>query len=173
MLQRCSSLLSMGGRERGIRMTNRDRYRDHVDPEYRRWRRKYRRFPGVAECVRLIRDRKATRAWADIVAFELADNAIDHLNELIRAFRDHESDEVGLFVLMALEMAALPASVEFLSSVLRDGNVRFVPQARRALQAIDTRESRVALLNASEAVEECRRFRSVTEAGSDDHRLRP
>jgi hypothetical protein len=145
-----------------IRMTNRDRYRDHVDPEYRRWGRTYRTFPGVEECARLIRDRKATGAWADIVAFELAYNASDHLNELISAFRDHESDDVALYVLMALELAALPASVEFLSSVLRNGNVKFMPYAQRALRAIDTKEARTALFNAMGAEQSGEREPPIT-----------
>ncbi len=132
-------------------MGKRDRYRDHVDPEYRRWGRTYRSFPGIDECARLILDRKATGAWADIVAFELADNARDHLDELINAFRVHESDDFALYVLMALEMAALPASVDFLSSVIGDGNIRFTPYARRALEAIDTKESRAALFNTKDA----------------------
>lgn len=134
-----------------MRMGKRDRYRDHVDPEYRRWGRTYRSFPGVDECARLILDRKATGAWGDIVAYELAENAHDHLNALIKAFHDLESDDVAIYVLMALEMAALPASVEFLSGVLRDGNVTFMPYAERALKAIDTKESRTALFNAMNA----------------------
>ena len=32
-------------------MGKRSRYRDHVDPEYQRWGRRYARFPGVAECA--------------------------------------------------------------------------------------------------------------------------
>jgi hypothetical protein len=132
-------------------MGKRDPYRDHVDPEYRRWGRTYRSFPGVDECARLVRERKATGAWADIVAFELAENASDCLDELIDAFRVHESDDFALYVLMALEMAALPSSVDFLSAVLRDGNVTYMPYAERALNAIDTKESRTALFNAINA----------------------
>ena len=135
-------------------MGRRNRYRDHVDPEYRRWGRTYRSFPGVEECSRLILDRKATGAWADIVAFELAENASEHLNKLIDSFRAHESDAVAVHVLMALEMAALPASVDFLSCVIRDGNPKFVPYAQRALRAIDTKESRSVLFNAMD-VELC------------------
>jgi len=132
-------------------MGKRDRYRDHIDPEYRRWGRTYRSFPGVNECARLVLDRKATGAWADIVAFELAENARDHLNELIDAFRAHESDDFALYVLIALEMSALPGSVKFLSSVLRDGNVGFLPYARRALEAIDTKEACFALFTQTNA----------------------
>lgn len=132
-------------------MGKRDRYRDHVDPEYRRWGHKYRAFPGIEECARLVLERKATGAWADIVACELAENADLHLTELITAFRAHESDAFALYVLMALELAALPASVEFFSELLRDGDPLYIPYAMRALQAIDTKESRRALFEATNA----------------------
>ncbi|MCP4784401.1 MAG: hypothetical protein GY878_12695 [Fuerstiella sp.] len=132
-------------------MGKRDRYRDHVDPEYQRWGRTYRTFPGVDECARLILDRKATGAWADIVHFELAENASDHLADMIDAFRNHTSDDVAVYILMALETAALPESVEFLSDVLCSGDARFTSYAKRALTAIDTRESRRALFNATDA----------------------
>ena len=132
-------------------MGKRDRYRDHVDPEYQRWGRTYRTFPGVDECARLILDRKATGAWADIVHFELAENASDHLADMIDAFRNHTSDGVAVYILMALETAALPESVEFLSDVLCSGDARFTSYAKRALTAIDTRESRRALFNATDA----------------------
>ncbi len=132
-------------------MRTRDRYRDHLDPEYRRWGRTYRSFPGVDECARLILDRKATGVWADIVTFELAENASECLSEIIDTFRAHESDDVAIYILMALEMSALPASVDFLSGVLRDGNARFMPYAQRSLKAIDTKESRTALFSAMDA----------------------
>lgn len=137
-------------------MGKRNRYRDHCDPEVQRWGRTYPRFPGVAECARLIRARKATGTWAYIVAEELAENASDCLEELIDTFRedmteDHNSDDVAMYVMMALDIAKLPASVEFLSEVLQEGDPRFTPYARSALEAIDTRESRTALFHATHA----------------------
>ena len=56
-------------------MGRRRRALESSSPEYRRWRRKYPRYPGVAECARLIRARKAKGEWADIIASELAENA--------------------------------------------------------------------------------------------------
>ncbi len=132
-------------------MGKRIRYHDHVDPEYQRWGRTYRTFPGVDECARLVLDRKATGAWADIVHFELAENADDHIDEIVNAFHNHTSDDVALYMLMALETAALPESVGFLSDILRDGDARFTLYAKRALTAIDTKESRTALFNATNA----------------------
>ena len=115
------------------------------DPEVQRWQRKYPRFPGVAECVRLITARKAKGAWADIIAEELAKNAADCLPELITVYRESSSEEVRLYVLMALEVARLPESVPLLAEVLNAGDLRFVPYAERTLQRIDTREARAAL----------------------------
>ncbi len=131
-------------------MGKRNRYRDHVDPEYKRWGRRYARFPGVAECVRLIRAGKARGAWADIIASELAEHAATHLAELIETFRIEPRGDVRLYVLMALDSARLPASVPFLAEVMREADPRFVPFAERALRGIDTAEARKALWNAAQ-----------------------
>lgn len=132
-------------------MGRHNRYRDHVDPEYRRWGRTYPAFPGVEECARLVLDRKVTGAWADIVVYELAENADSHLAEMTEAFRAHKSDAFALCILMALELAALPASVEILAAILKDGNSFYVPYAKRALHAVGTRESRRVLFDATHA----------------------
>jgi hypothetical protein len=131
----------------------RDRYRDHVDPEHQRWGRTYRSFPGVDECVRLILAGKARGAWADIIAAELAEHASEHLDEMIDAFRAHVSDMVALYMLMALEIAALPTSVEFLAEVLKSDDPQFVPYATRALLAIDSPASRAVLYQATRGKE--------------------
>ncbi len=131
-------------------MGKRKRYLDHVDPEYRRWGRTYQAFPGVDECARLIVDGKATGAWADIVHDELADNAEEHLDEMIDAFQEHQADDVAIRILAALETAAVPGSVAFWSGILHRGDPRFTSYAKQALAAIDTKESRSALFHAPE-----------------------
>ena len=130
-------------------MGKRNRYRDHTDPEYQRWGRTYSRFPGVAECARLIREGKARGAWADIIASELAENASECLAELVETFRADPSESVRLYVMMALDMARLPESIPFLAEVLQQGNPLFTPYAVRALEGINTRESRTAIWNAT------------------------
>jgi hypothetical protein len=130
-------------------MGKRNRYRDHVDPEYRRWGRRYPRFPGVAECASLIRAGKARGAWADIIAFELAENAEACLVELIETFRSDPGNDVGLYIMMALDIARVPASVPFLVEVLREANPGYVPYAERALQGINASEARTAHWNAA------------------------
>jgi hypothetical protein len=124
-------------------------YREHLDPEYQRWGRKYPRFPGVAECAHLIRAGKARGAWADIIAEELACHAGDCFTELIETFRSDPSDSVRLYVLMALETAALPQAVPFLTEVLRGNDPGFALYAERGLRAINTPESRTALWHAT------------------------
>ncbi|HMF12247.1 MAG TPA: hypothetical protein VKE94_08070, partial [Gemmataceae bacterium] len=126
-------------------MGKRNRYCDHSDPEHQRWGRTYPRFPGVAECARLIRDGRARGSWADIIAYELAENAGECLAELVETFRTDPSESVRLYVMMAFDIARLPESVPFLAEVLQEGNPLFTPYALRALNGIDTRESRTAL----------------------------
>ena len=130
-------------------MGERNRYRDYIDPEHQRWGRRYPRFPGVSECARLIRDGKARGSWADIIAHELAENAGECLAELVETFRTDPSESVRLYVMMALDIARLPESVPFLAGVLQEGNPLFTPYALRALNGIDTRESRTALWQAT------------------------
>jgi hypothetical protein len=130
-------------------MGKRNRYRDHIDPEYQRWGRKYPRFPGVEECARLIRAGKARGAWADIIAYELAENASHCLPTLIDTFRSDSSDDVRLYVMMAVEVAKLPESVPFLAEVLHGRDPRFTPYAERALRELNTPEARTVLWNAS------------------------
>jgi hypothetical protein len=129
-------------------MGKRTRYRDHIDPEHQRWGRKYPRFPGVAECARLIRAGKARGTWADIIAYELAENANLCLPDLIETFRSDSSEDVRLYLMMALETARLPESVPFLAEVLHDGNPRFTPYVERALRNINTPEARTVLWKA-------------------------
>lgn len=124
-------------------MAKRNRYRDHVDPDYRRWGSTYSHFPGVAECARLIRIGKTRGAWADIITYELAENAAVCLPELIETF--HTDPSFQLYVMMALDIARTPESVPFLAEILNEGDPRFIPFAVRALKAIDTSASRAAL----------------------------
>jgi hypothetical protein len=130
-------------------MGKRNRYRDHIDPEYQRWGRRYPRFPGVAECASLIRAGKARGTWADIIAFELAENAGTCLAELIETFQNDPGGDVRLYVMMALDIARAPACVAFLAEVLREADPRYVPYAERALRGINTPEARTALSNAA------------------------
>ena len=130
-------------------MARRVDYQKHPDPAHQQWGRKYPRFPGVSECVRLIKERKARGAWADIIAFELAGHADECYEELVASFRAEAREDVRLYIMMALEMAALAKAIPFLGEVLQEGDSNLVPYAERGLQAIDTRESRAALWNAN------------------------
>jgi hypothetical protein len=121
--------------------------RNHPDLEYRRFRQKYPRFPGVAECVRLIKARKARRAWADFIVLELAEHASACWQELLETFFNEPHGDVRLYIMMALEEASLPQTVPFLAEVLDDGDERLVPYAVRALKSINTPESRKELWN--------------------------
>ena len=124
-------------------------HRRHIDPDYQRWGSKYPRFPGVAECVRLLRLGNARGAWIDIIIHELATNAEDCLPDLIAAFRSDESEGVRLMVLMAITEARLPAAIPFLADVVRERHPQFASYAEQGLTEIGTREARTALWEAT------------------------
>jgi hypothetical protein len=126
-------------------------YHRHIDPEYNRWGRKYPKFPGVAECIRLLQARNVRGVWVDIIVYELAAHADECLPELEAAFRSDLDEWVRLMVLMAIEMAQVSDAVPFLTEVLRERHPRFTPYAERGLSAIGTKEARAALWNAAHA----------------------
>ena len=110
-----------------------NRYRDHIDPEYQHGDDRILAFLGRRKCARLIRMHKARGAWADIIVGELAENAAGSLAELIETFRTDPSDEVRLYVVMALDMARLPETVPFLAEVFRGSDPRLMPMAEQQL----------------------------------------
>ena len=124
-------------------------YRRHVDPEYRRWGRKHPRFPGVAECVRLLQAGTVRGAWVDIIVHELAVHAPESLAELIETFRSVENERVRLLVLTAIAEARLPTAIPFLAEVAREGHPELAPCAERGLSEIGTGEARAALWEAT------------------------
>src|SRR5262249_14087950 len=129
-------------------MGKRNRWRDHIDPECQRWGQKYPRFPGVAECARLILARKAKGAWVDIIVQELAENAASCLQDLVDAFLNHPGGDVRLYVMIALDIARSPEAVPFLTEVMREGDSILAGYAESALRGIDTSEARKALWQA-------------------------
>lgn len=120
-------------------------YLECVDPEYRRWGKKYPRFPGVPECLRLIETGKAKGAWADIIVFEFERHARECLGELLDTYQKTRSEQFRLSVLLALERAQLPESVPFLNEVLHGDGLTLASIAEGALRGIGTREARIAL----------------------------
>ena len=120
-------------------------YRRHIDPEYRRWGRKYPHFPGVAECLRLLHTRNVRGAWRDIIAYELANHAAECLSELVAAFQANEDEGVRLNVVSAIAEARLPAAIPFIAEVTKSPHAHLVSYAVKGLKAIGTREAHAAL----------------------------
>ena len=129
-------------------MAKRSQYHDHPCPEHQRWARTYPRFPGIEECTRLILSGKAKGVWAELIVYELAENAETHLNEIIQMYDKHKPGDVAMYMMMALEIAQAPGSVDFLAHVLLEGDEQMKSYAQQALKRIDTRASRTALHHA-------------------------
>jgi hypothetical protein len=132
-------------------MKKTDIYREHPDPEHRRWGRKYPKFPGVAECVRLLRSRKARGVWIDIIHYELTKNANLCLNDLVGAFQTETNEWVKLIVLFAICDARLSEAIPFLTEVARESHPEFAAYATKGLRSIGTVDARTALWFATHA----------------------
>jgi hypothetical protein len=115
------------------------------DPEYKRWKRKHPKFPGVATCVELLGRSNVRGSLVDIICGELQSNASTHAAELLAAFRTEHGQRVRHILLGVICEAklpeALPLFVEFLQS--EDEGLR--SWSERGLQTLDTPEARKAL----------------------------
>lgn len=123
-------------------------YRRRIDPEYRRWCRKYPQFPGVAECLRLLQAKNVRGAWRDIIAHELTTHASECLSELVAAFWADEGERVKLNVLSAIADARLPAAIPFLAEVAKAPHPSLSRIAVQALTAVGTAEAHAAFWEA-------------------------
>lgn len=119
--------------------------REHLDPEYVRWRKRYPRFPGVAECFRVLHRHNVHGAWLDIIEYELVDHATECLQELIDAYRSEDSDCYRRYALWAIANTRLPAAIPFLAEVAKGPNDFFSEIAMDSLAEINTKESRTVL----------------------------
>jgi len=123
------------------------------DPVYTRWKRKHPKFPGVGQCVELLRHRNVRGSLLDIIFGELQETAGSHAAELIEAFRAERNERVRRILLGIIYEArlseALPVFVQHLCS--DDESLRY--WAEQGLRDLDTNESRKALSEAGRARE--------------------
>jgi HEAT repeat protein len=119
--------------------------REHLDPEYVRWRKKYRRFPGVAECFRVLHGRNVNGALKEIIECELIDHASECLQELIDVYRSEDDDYYRRYAFWAIAKSRLPEAIPFLAEVAKEPNDFFSEIAMDSLAEINTKESRTVL----------------------------
>jgi hypothetical protein len=117
-------------------------YRQHLDPEYRRWSNRYPQFPGLAECLQLLKSNTLSDEWVDIIGGELAHHAKDCLPDLLTAFEAEIDPWIRLFLLMSLADARLKEAIPFLSQIVLSEKEPFVAYAQNALDALENSDSR-------------------------------
>ena len=118
------------------------------DPVYIEWKRRHPRFPGVAECVDLLRRRNVRGSLVDIVCGELQNNASSHGAELLAAFESESDLRVRGILLGIIGEAKLSESLPILVENLRAADESLQVCAERGLRLLNTPESRKALWEA-------------------------
>lgn len=114
--------------------------------------RRYPRFPGVGEYVRLLGLPGTKGTLVDIVCDELAAHAAETLEELIDAFRTNENEWVRLMIVQAIANAKLPAAIPFLAERVVEGPPPVAEYGKMGLQGIGTPEARTALWDAESKI---------------------
>ncbi len=115
-----------------------------VDPDVRRWKQEYPRFPGVAKCVELLLRPNTQGSWIDIICHELQVNAHDHSDELITATRvELERDsQVSRILLHVLADSRLPAAIDLFAELLRSRDHALHAYGVTGLTQLDTKDAR-------------------------------
>jgi hypothetical protein len=121
---------------------------EDMDPGYTRWKRKYPKFPGVAECVDLLRRRNVKGGFLEAICGALQENTAAHAHELVVAFRSEADERVRCILLGIIAEARLPEALPALVESLRspDESLRF--WAVTGLRDLNTPETRRALWEA-------------------------
>lgn len=117
---------------------------------YDDWHHRHRRFPGVAYCIEFLKRPSTSGELVDVVCGELESHAADHVSELLAAVDEAANSSLRLLLLRALENAALESTLSFWSELLRGEIPVERLYAIRALQRINSKESRRVLWEAGE-----------------------
>jgi hypothetical protein len=117
-------------------------------PEYREWKRRYPTFPGVAECLGLLRRRQTGPGLGEVVQWELYANATDHADELIEAFRSEQDAHLRFVLLSILADARLPRAVPLFAEHLRSRDKLFRHLSIEGLCDLGTAKARKVLREA-------------------------
>jgi hypothetical protein len=140
----------------------------HLDPDARRYYDQFPKFPGMAKCVELLRDRNTKGTYLETIEGEIQIHAKEHLDELIAIIRNDDS-HIGAWLLEALAEAKVPEAEEFLIENLQSAAPHRRFWAIYGLKNLDTKSARKALWDARsytfdtrEATEEFRR--TINEA---------
>jgi hypothetical protein len=126
----------------------RDRQIQREYPEYRAWKRRNSVFPGVAECVDLLRSPNIGRDVAVGLLWELYENAAAHANELIKALRSEQDEHLRFCLLSTIADAKLPRAVPVLAEQLRSRAKLHRHICKEGLQQLGTPRARRALQEA-------------------------
>jgi hypothetical protein len=117
------------------------------DPVYTRWKRQHPRFPGVAECVELLRRRNVKGSLVDIICGELRANATAHSAELIAALRA-ERDRIRRIILSIISETGLPEALPLLEEHLWSSDEGLRHWAAAGLRRLNTPQAREVLSKA-------------------------
>ena len=126
-------------------MPRRDRRAPTIDPEQQRYQRKYPRFPGVAEVVRLLKLGGTRGSYLDAVLWDLREHAPEVLDDVTNAVTEEVDERIRTLLVAELAETGDPRLVVFFADLLEDANESVAYWAEVGLQHIGTKEARTVL----------------------------
>src|SRR5262245_39245486 len=119
-----------------------------IDPEYKRYRRSYPKFPGVSTCVELLRRPNVKGAYLDGVMGDLQQNAGENIDDLLAAFRSETDSRVRTLLLSVIAETRSQAALPIFAEILLGDDEDLQVWAARGLHVLDTPDARKLLWEA-------------------------
>lgn len=121
--------------------------KEHIDPEYERWYRKFPNYPGFQKCVELLGSSNVQGAWVDVICHELGQHAHEETDELLSLARSEIGNNswVGRILLQVIANAKLPDAFDLFAELLKSPDESLQNYAIDGLQQLNTKEARQLL----------------------------
>lgn len=119
-----------------------------VDPEYKRYRRSYPKFPGVSPCVELLKRPNVKGAYLDSVIWDMQEHASANIESLLAAFRAETDSRGRALLLYVIAEARSQAALPIFAEILLGDDEELHVWAARGLHVLDTPDARKLLWDA-------------------------
>jgi hypothetical protein len=115
------------------------------DPAFLKWNQQYPKFPGVAECVRVLSKRNTKGSLVDIICEELQFHAREHVGELLTAFETANDPRIRRMLLGIISEAKLTEASALFGQYVQSEDESLRIWSIRGLEHLDTAEAREIL----------------------------
>ncbi|MCP4123900.1 MAG: hypothetical protein GY751_19300 [Bacteroidetes bacterium] len=115
-----------------------------IDPALNKFNKKFPKFPGVTELITEIGKNNVKGGYLECVMWELEKNVDGNEKELIRHFKNSNTERLKLLILQVLEHSSNEELIDFYKSIINKNEDYFI-YVKAGLMKIGTKSARTTL----------------------------